>query len=133
MDYIQAIGRRKTAVARVYLKPADVTGEGKTLINRREAGEYLNNDLLRLKVDRPFKLLDLAQPNFDVTITVDGGGVNGQAEAIRLGISRALQLLNVEWRAPLKKEGLLSVDSRQVERKKYGRKKARKRFQFSKR
>lgn len=129
MSYTNAIGRRKTAVARVYLKE----GSGDLKINHREGREYLNNELLRLKVAKPFQTLGLNPDNFDVLVNVQGGGVNGQAEAIRLGISRALQLLNPDWRPALKKEKLLSVDSRQVERKKYGRRKARKRFQFSKR
>jgi len=129
MQRINAIGRRKTATARVYLSD----GSGKFFINKREFAEYLSSDVLALKVNRPFAVLGLNMENFDITVNVDGGGPNGQAEAIRLGLSRALTEYNAENRPPLKKEGLLRVDDRQVERKKYGRKKARKRFQFSKR
>jgi len=129
MERINAIGRRKTSVARVYLSD----GAGKFVINKREFDEYLNNQVLRLKVKRAFALLNVNPDKFDVKVNVDGGGVNGQAEAIRLGIARALTEMNPEFRPLLKKEGLLTVDGRQVERKKCGRKKARKRFQFSKR
>lgn len=129
MQRINAIGRRKTATARVYLSD----GSGKFFINKREFAEYLSSAVLALKVNRPFAVLGLNMENFDITVNVDGGGPNGQAEAIRLGLSRALTEYNAENRPPLKKEGLLRVDDRQVERKKYGRKKARKRFQFSKR
>jgi small subunit ribosomal protein S9 len=129
MQRINAIGRRKTATARVYLSD----GSGKFFINKREFAEYLSSDVLALKVNRPFAVLGLNMENFDITVNVDGGGPNGQAEAIRLGLSRALTEYNAENRPALKKEGLLRVDDRQVERKKYGRKKARKRFQFSKR
>jgi small subunit ribosomal protein S9 len=128
-EYTNSVGRRKTSVARVYLK----TGSGKMTINHRTSDNYLNNELLKMKVARPFAVLGINIEEFDVLVNVKGGGVNGQAEAIRLGIARALQLMNPEWRPALKKEGLLRVDSRQVERKKYGRRKARKRFQFSKR
>lgn len=129
MEKINAIGRRKTSVARVYLSE----GAGNFVINKRAFDEYLNNQVLRLKVKRAFSTLDVDPNRFDVLVNVDGGGVNGQAEAIRLGIARALTEYNPEYRPALKKEGLLTVDSRQVERKKSGRKKARKRFQFSKR
>lgn len=129
MEYTNAIGRRKTAVARVYLR----SGSGDFTINKRHVDEYLNHDVLRIKVRSPFAVLGLNPESFDIMINVDGGGVNGQAEAIRLGIARALQTQDVERRPPLKKAGFLSVDARQVERKKYGRRKARKRFQFSKR
>lgn len=126
---INAIGRRKAAVARVYIRD----GAGKFLINKREFESYLNNSVLKMKVNRPFEVLGLAKGGLDIAINVRGGGINGQAEAIRLGISRALLLYNPEFRPLLKKEGLLTVDARVVERKKYGRRKARKRFQFSKR
>lgn len=129
MQRINTIGRRKTATARVYLSD----GAGKFIINKRQSSEYLSSDVLKLKVNRPFAVLGLNIENFDILVNVDGGGVNGQAEAIRLGLTRALTEYNPENRPPLKKEGLLRVDDRQVERKKYGRKKARKRFQFSKR
>ena len=129
MEYTTAIGRRKTAVARIHLRE----GVGGFTINGRTFREYLNNSVLLMKVAKPFELLGLNQETYDIKINVDGGGVNGQAEAIRLGISRALQILVPEHRSALKKDGLLTVDSRIVERKKAGRKKARKRFQFSKR
>lgn len=129
MNYTIAIGRRKTSVARVYLKP----GSGQMSINGREPENYLNNDLLMLKLYQPFQVLELNPQSFDLKVTVDGGGITGQAEAIRLGVSRALTLINAEYRPALKKAQLLTVDSRIVERKKYGRKKARRSFQFSKR
>lgn len=129
MEQINTVGRRKTAVARVYIR----AGSGKFIINKHEYERYLNNAVLKMKVDRPFELLGVRMDNYDILVNVRGGGVNGQAEAVRLGISRALQEINPEFRPILKKEGLLTVDSRKVERKKYGRKKARRRFQFSKR
>ncbi len=129
MAYIQATGRRKTSVARIYIKP----GKGLMEINDRQADEFLNHDVLRMKVRQPFEVLGLSSEGFDIKVNVRGGGVNGQAEAIRLGIARALEQVNTEYRAPLKKERLLTVDSRQVERKKYGLRKARRRSQFSKR
>ncbi|MFN8922451.1 MAG: 30S ribosomal protein S9 [Sphingobacteriia bacterium] len=129
MEKLNTIGRRKRSVARVYL--AD--GSGAFVINYREADTFLNNDVLRMKVRQPFQLLQLEQAQFDIRVNVAGGGINGQAEAIRLGIARALEQYNPEHRGSLKKAGMLSVDSRQVERKKYGKPKARKSFQFSKR
>ncbi|MCE3008547.1 MAG: 30S ribosomal protein S9 [Bacteroidetes bacterium] len=129
MEKLNTIGRRKRSVARVYL--AD--GSGAFVINDREADTFLNNDVLRMKVRQPFQLLQLEQAQFDIRVNVAGGGINGQAEAIRLGIARALEQYNPEHRGSLKKAGMLSVDSRQVERKKYGKPKARKSFQFSKR
>lgn len=129
MSTITTVGRRKTAVARVFFSP----GSGEFQINHRDKNNYLNNEVLRIKAQQPFDLLGIRPDGFNVQVNVDGGGVNGQAEAIRLGIARALVLYNPEYRPALKKEGLLTVDSRQVERKKYGHKKARKSFQFSKR
>ncbi|MDW8157576.1 MAG: 30S ribosomal protein S9 [Bacteroidia bacterium] len=129
MEQINAVGRRKTAVARVYLRP----GTGNFRINKRDFESYLNNSVLLMKVNRPFELLAINRSNYDILVNVRGGGTNGQAEAIRLGICRALEKLNPEFRPILKKEGLLTVDARQVERKKYGHKKARRSFQFSKR
>jgi len=122
-------GRRKRSVARVYIQP----GKGEILINGRDINDYLHHDVLKMKVNRPFDVTGLSAKDFDLSINVQGGGVNGQAEAIRLAIARALEEQNPELRPALKKDGLLTVDSRQVERKKYGRRKARKRFQFSKR
>jgi small subunit ribosomal protein S9 len=129
MEQFNSVGRRKRAVARVFLKQ----GSGKVIINKRDPENYLNNDILKMKVNRPFELLGISREQFDIIVNVDGGGVNGQAEAIRLGISRALEQYNPEYRGTLKKDGLLMVDSRKVERKKYGKPKARRSFQFSKR
>ncbi len=128
MEVINALGRRKTAVARVYLK----AGTGNIIINNRDHREYLSTDILRGKVNQPFVLTNtLGQ--FDVKVNVDGGGITGQAEAIRLGISRALVEVSADNKPILKPHGLLTRDPRMVERKKPGQKKARKRFQFSKR
>ena len=128
MEVINALGRRKTAVARVYL----TKGNGKISINKREMTEFFPIDFLQAKVHQPFALTGTAG-QYDVKVNVDGGGIKGQAEAIRLAISRALQEIDSELRPPLKKEGFLTRDPRMVERKKPGRRKARRRFQFSKR
>ncbi len=128
METIHKIGRRKTAVARVYLSK----GKGNITVNEREFSNYFTTDTLRYKVLQPLNLTNNAE-NFDVTVNVFGGGVTGQAEAIRLGISRALVALDEENKSVLKPEGLLTRDPRMVERKKFGQKKARKKFQFSKR
>jgi small subunit ribosomal protein S9 len=128
MSVTNTLGRRKTAVARVYLSK----GSGKITVNDREAKEYFATAVLLDKVNQPFNLTQtLGQ--YDANINVDGGGVNGQAEAVRLGISRALVEINPEFKTTLKADGLMTRDPRMVERKKPGRKKARKRFQFSKR
>lgn len=121
-------GRRKTAVARVYL----VEGGGKITVNERPAVEYFPRLILQKSIREPLELVGMLD-KFDVSITVSGGGLNGQAGAVRLGISRALLRLDSTLRAKLKKAGYLSRDSRQKERKKYGQKGARARFQFSKR
>ncbi len=128
MDVINAIGRRKTSVARLYAKP----GKGKIIINNRDFDEYFPSDILQTIIKQPLDLLNLTS-SYDLSINVGGGGLKGQAEAIRLAIARALCELDSEYRPPLKKEGWLTRDSRMVERKKYGRRKARKKFQFSKR
>ncbi|SHI65517.1 small subunit ribosomal protein S9 [Cruoricaptor ignavus] len=128
MATVHKIGRRKTSVARVYVKP----GSGNITVNRKDAKEYFNTDVLVYKLNQPFLLTETAG-QYDVTVNVFGGGITGQAEAIRLGISRALTEINAEYRLILKPEGLLTRDSRMVERKKPGQKKARKKFQFSKR
>ncbi len=128
MERIHKIGRRKTAVARVYV----AEGSGKITINKREFENYFTTPTLRYKVVQPLSLTD-NEKAFDIVVNVFGGGVTGQAEAIRLAISRAMVELNEENRAILKPEGLLTRDARMVERKKYGQKKARKKFQFSKR
>jgi len=128
MEIINTIGRRKTSVARVYLKP----GKGKITVNDRELNDYFKSEILQTTVKQAINLVK-ADGQYDVAINVEGGGNKGQAEAIRLGIARALVNVNTENRSPLKKEGLLTRDSRMVERKKPGRRKARRRFQFSKR
>jgi small subunit ribosomal protein S9 len=121
-------GRRKTSTARVFLRP----GKGVITINHREFDKFFTTDALRTQVRRPLLLTETGD-RFDILATVDGGGVNGQAGAVRLGIARALVEYNIELRKQLKKEGLLTSDSRVKERKKYGLAGARKRFQFSKR
>ncbi len=123
-----ATGRRKTSAARVFLRP----GSGTITINRREFANYFPTEVLRMEIRQPLVLTETAD-KFDVLATVAGGGVAGQAGAIRLGIARALCEYNVELRGALKKEGLLTRDARAKERKKYGLAGARKRFQFSKR
>ncbi len=128
MDVIHKIGRRKTAVARVYISK----GKGAITINKRDLTEYFPTATLQYKVKQPFALTG-NEDSFDVKVNVYGGGITGQAEAIRLGISRALCELDAEHRLVLKPEGLLTRDPRMVERKKFGQKKARKKFQFSKR
>jgi small subunit ribosomal protein S9 len=121
-------GRKKTASARVWIKK----GTGKIIINNKDLEQYFGNNTLRVMVLQPFA--QVSSPNeYDVFCTVSGSGPTGQAGAIRHGISRALDLANPLFRTKLKEAGLLTRDSRQVERKKYGRKKARKRFQFCKR
>jgi len=128
MDTIHKIGRRKTAVARVYLSE----GKGNITINDREFENYFTTDTLKYKVLQPLTLTDHKE-SFDIKVKVFGGGVTGQAEAIRLGISRALVELDPENKSILKSDGLMTRDPRMVERKKFGQKKARKKFQFSKR
>jgi small subunit ribosomal protein S9 len=128
MSTTHAIGRRKTSVARVYLKE----GNGSVTVNHRDLSNYFCTSQLQYKVNQPFSLTETIG-KFDVKVNVEGGGITGQAEAIRLGISRALVSINPEFRTLLKPEGLMTRDPRMVERKKFGQKKARKRFQFSKR
>ncbi len=128
METIHNIGRRKTAVARVYVSE----GKGNITINKRELNNYFTTPTLQYKVKQPLALTE-NEKSFDISINVHGGGVTGQAEAIRLGLSRVLCEINEENRAILKPEGLLTRDPRMVERKKFGQKKARKKFQFSKR
>ena len=124
----QALGRRKESVARIFLRP----GNGTFRINDRTFEDYFPNDVLKMVIRQPLQLTETLD-KFDVVATVDGGGSAGQAGAIRHGISRALCLFNVELRGTLKKAGLLVRDSRMKERKKYGQRGARARFQFSKR
>ena len=121
-------GRRKSATARVYLRP----GEGKITVNRTGVDTYFKNETLRMIIRQPLQLTDTTG-KFDVLINVQGGGSAGQAGAVRHGIARALLEFNPELRKKLKKAGLLTRDPRAKERKKYGQKGARKRFQFSKR
>jgi small subunit ribosomal protein S9 len=128
MEIVNKIGRRKTSVARVYVQP----GKGNITINDRDIKVYFVSDILQTAVKQPFTLLNV-DGQYDVNVNVEGGGVKGQAEAIRMAISRAMVEINEENKPALKKEGLLTRDSRMVERKKYGKRKARKKFQFSKR
>ncbi|WP_452220221.1 30S ribosomal protein S9 [Lacinutrix salivirga] len=128
MDVIHKIGRRKTAVARVYL----AKGNGKITVNKKDITDYFSTATLQYKVNQPLVMTN-NDGNFDITVNVYGGGITGQAEAIRLGLSRAMCELDPENRLILKPEGLLTRDPRMVERKKFGQKKARKKFQFSKR
>ncbi|PYV40691.1 MAG: 30S ribosomal protein S9 [Acidobacteria bacterium] len=121
-------GRRKSSTARVYLRP----GKGDFVVNTRQLEGYFKNETLRTIIKQPFLLTETTD-KFDTTVSVAGGGPTGQAGAVRLGISRALIEFNIELRKKLKKGGFLTRDSRIKERKKYGQKGARKRFQFSKR
>jgi small subunit ribosomal protein S9 len=128
MEVIHKIGRRKTAVARVYLSD----GKGNITINKRDMEKYFTTGTLQYKVKQALMLTE-NDKNFDISVNVFGGGITGQAEAIRLALSRAMCELNEENRSILKPEGLLTRDPRMVERKKFGQKKARKKEQFSKR
>jgi small subunit ribosomal protein S9 len=128
METIHKIGRRKTAVARVYLSE----GKGNITVNEKAYDSYFTTEMLKYKVMQPLALTENAE-NYDIKAKVFGGGITGQAEAIRLAITRALVAINEEHKAVLKPEGLLTRDPRMVERKKFGQKKARKKFQFSKR
>ncbi len=128
MEVINTIGRRKTSVARIYMTP----GKGDITVNNKDVAVYFPVDIMQIIVKQPLNTVEAAD-KFDIKVNVDGGGIKGQAEAIRLAISRALCEVDEEHRPPLKKEGFLTRDARMVERKKPGRKKARKKFQFSKR
>ena len=128
MEVINTIGRRKTSVARIYMQP----GKGKISVNNKDMQEYFPVDIMQIIVKQPLTVVDV-DGKYDIKVNVDGGGVKGQAEAVRLAIARALCKVDEEFRPPSKKEGFLTRDSRMVERKKYGRRKARKKFQFSKR
>lgn len=128
MEVVNTIGRRKTSVARLYMTP----GKGEFKVNNRDLGEYFPFEIYQTIVKQPIVLVE-QDGNFDIKVNVGGGGYKGQAEAIRLAIARALIETNAEHRPALKKEGFLTRDPRMVERKKYGRRKARRRFQFSKR
>ncbi|WP_422862043.1 30S ribosomal protein S9 [Flagellimonas sp. W118] len=128
MEVVHKIGRRKTAVARVYVSE----GKGNITINKKDLNEYFTTATLQYKVKQPFALTD-TEDTYDVKVNVYGGGITGQAEAVRLALSRAMCEIDEENRTVLKPEGLLTRDPRMVERKKFGQKKARKKFQFSKR
>ena len=128
MEIINTIGRRKTAIARVYVQP----GKGKIEINNRDLKDYFKSEIHQSLAKQGMVLLKVDN-QYDVVVNVEGGGIKGQAEAVRLAIAKALVLVNPEHKSPLRKEGLITRDSRMVERKKPGRRKARKKFQFSKR
>lgn len=128
MEVINALGRRKSAIARIYVKE----GKGQITVNDRELDNYFGEERLRFIVKQPLALLE-KEGDFDIKVNLVGGGIKGQAEATRLAIARALVKMDEENKSPLKKQGFLTRDQREVERKKPGQKKARKRFQFSKR
>jgi small subunit ribosomal protein S9 len=128
MDVVNALGRRKKAIARVYIQD----GKGEITINNRDLKEYFPTSILQYVVQQPFQLTN-TESKYDLKVNLDGGGITGQAEALRLAISRALIKIEPEHRAVLKANGMLKRDPRMVERKKPGQKKARKKFQFSKR
>jgi len=128
MEKLNAIGRRKTSVARIYLS----SGKGAIEVNKRSLENYFPSEVLRMLVQQPLHQAEVNE-QYNIKVNVKGGGLTGQAEAIRLAIARVLCQVNAEYRPGLKQAGYLTRDPRMVERKKYGRKKARKRFQFSKR
>ena len=128
MEMINALGRRKSAVARIYL----TEGNGKVTINKRDLTEYFPSSILQFVVKQPLNLLEVAE-KYDIKVNVFGGGFTGQSQAIRLGIARALVKVNADDKKALRAEGFVTRDSRSVERKKPGQPKARRRFQFSKR
>lgn len=128
MEVVNALGRRKTAVARVYLQD----GSGKITVNNRDYKEYFPTEILHFVVEQPLQITDNIG-KFDIKVNLNGGGFTGQAEALRLGIARALVQIDPEYRPALKEKGLMRRDPRMVERKKPGQPKARKKFQFSKR
>ncbi|MCR9015973.1 30S ribosomal protein S9 [Aquiflexum gelatinilyticum] len=128
MEIINTIGRRKTSVARIYMQP----GKGEISVNDRAIETYFPFELHQIIVKQPLALVGV-EGSYDIKINLDGGGITGQAEAARMAISRALCEFDAEHRSALKKEGFLTRDPRMVERKKPGRRKARRRFQFSKR
>ncbi len=128
MEVINAIGRRKSAVARIYVSE----GKGQITINKKELKEYFTTGTLQYVVLQPLNLLEVAD-KYDIKVNLDGGGVTGQAEALRLAISRALVKIDAEDKSALRTAGFMTRDPREVERKKPGQPKARKKFQFSKR
>ncbi len=128
MEVVNTVGRRKAAVARVFVKP----GKGQITINRKSLEDYFPLEILQYEVKQPLMVTE-TMGSYDVTINLDGGGIKGQAEAARMGIARALCEVNAEYRPVLKKNGFLTRDPREVERKKPGQPGARRKFQFSKR
>ncbi|MDY6099722.1 MAG: 30S ribosomal protein S9 [Bacteroidaceae bacterium] len=128
MEVVNALGRRKSAIARVYVSE----GTGKITINKRDLAEYFPSPILQFVVKQPLSLLDVAE-KYDIKVNLNGGGFTGQSQALRLAIARALVKINAEDKKTLRAEGFITRDSREVERKKPGRPKARRRFQFSKR
>ena len=128
MEMINALGRRKSSVARIFV----TEGTGKITINKRDLTEYFPSPILQFVVKQPLTLLDVAE-KYDIKVNLDGGGFTGQSQALRLAIARALVKVNAEDKKALKVQGFLTRDSREVERKKPGQPKARRRFQFSKR
>ncbi|MCK5135645.1 MAG: 30S ribosomal protein S9 [Bacteroidales bacterium] len=128
MEVINTIGRRKAAIARIYMSE----GKGQIIVNNRDYKEYFPDKLLHYVIEQPLNLLEL-KSNYDIKVNLDGGGMTGQAEALRLAISRALIKINPDYKPALRAEGFVTRDPRVVERKKPGQPKARKRFQFSKR
>ncbi len=128
MAVVNALGRRKSAVARVYV----TEGSGKITINKKDLTEYFPSSILQFVVKQPLALLD-ASEKYDIKVNLFGGGFTGQSQALRLAIARALVKINAEDKKALRAEGFMTRDSREVERKKPGRPKARRRFQFSKR
>ena len=128
MEMINALGRRKSAIARIYM----TEGTGKITINKRDSTEYFPSSILQYVVKQPLTLVDVAE-KYDIKVNLTGGGYTGQSQALRLAIARALVKINAEDKTALKKQGFMTRDSRAVERKKPGRPKARRRFQFSKR
>ena len=128
MEVVNALGRRKSAVARVYV----TEGTGKITINKRDLTEYFPSSILQFVVKQPLTLLDVAE-KYDIKVNLNGGGFTGQSQALRLAIARALVKINAEDKSALRKAGFVTRDSRVVERKKPGQPKARRRFQFSKR
>jgi len=128
MEVINTIGRRKAAIARIYLSE----GKGQIIVNNKDYKEYFPHTKLHYIVEQPLNVLEVKN-NYDIKVNLDGGGMSGQAEALRLAITRALVKANPEYKVALKAEGFMTRDPRVIERKKPGRPKARKRFQFSKR
>jgi len=133
MDTIVKVGRRKTSVARCFFKPAKNAGGGKIVVNDRPMETFFPVDILQIKVMQPFVVLSLSAADYDIQVNVKGGGITGQAEAVRMGFSRVLVEMNEENKKPLRAAGFMTRDSRMVERKKPGQPKARKKTQFSKR